>query len=272
MSVEEMATTFLFVPGDRPERFDRACASGADVVVIDLEDGVAPDRKAAARDAIRRWRTQVPASVIVRISPLGTPEAADDLAMLTSLPTRVSVVVSKAESPAGLASLGQRLSGASVLALIETAAGIAVVRELAQAPGVRRLIFGHLDYAADLDVPATGPLMTHARCEIVVASRAAGLAPPIDGVTTELDDMDAVLRDARAARALGFGGKLCLNPRQVAPVADAFAPAEGEVTWARRVLDAAEKAGDGAVRVGTEMIDAPVLKRARAVLARSNHG
>lgn len=267
MSALATATTFLFVPGDRPDRFDKARTAGADVVVIDLEDAVAADRKAAARDAIREWGSTWPADVIVRINPLGTESAEADATLLASLGA-TGALVAKAEDPAQLGSLHRTLNGAPVLALVETARGILRSSDIAEAPGVARLAFGHLDYASDLGIAPIGPPMTHARCGLLVASAAAGLPAPIDGVTPELDDAEAARVDALAARELGFGAKLCLHPHQVPAVAEVFAPSDAELAWARRVI---AEGRDGAVRVGSEMVDAPMLRRAESIVARDSH-
>jgi citrate lyase subunit beta/citryl-CoA lyase len=234
MNAVESGKTFLFVRADRPERFGKAFASDADGVIIDLEDAVAPVRKPAGREAIAALGHKLPADLMVRINPPGTAAAADDVDLLRSITGLAAVMVAKAEEPVALNALSQVLGATQTVALVETAEGLANVRDIAQSRSVVRLAFGHLDYALDLGIEPKGAMMTHARCEIVVAARAAGLPPPIDGVTTELDDLDVIGNDARAGAELGFGAKLCIHPKQLAAVAEAFRPSPAEIAWQER--------------------------------------
>ena len=265
--------TYLFVPGDRPERFDKARASGADAVVLDLEDAVSPARKAAARDAIAaalgggtRW--------VVRINDAATPWFSDDLALLAAAPAgSVEVMLPKAESPAQVAAVRAVLPTVPVLALIESALGVLQVDAVAASPGVSRLVFGTLDFALDLDIDITDDPagLLHAAGRIALASRAAGLAAPVAGVTPEITDDRRLLADLAWARRLGFGAKLCIHPRQVAPLHQALEPDAASLDWARRVLAAvaASPEAHGAVQVDGRMVDKPVLRRAEALLARA---
>ncbi len=247
------ATTFLFVPGDRPDRFGKAVASGADVVILDLEDAVAPSAKEAARASVRDWLGRDRA--MVRINAPGTPWFDADAAMVAA--RGVPVMVPKAETPGVLAGFRE------VIALVETARGVEAAGELAAVPSVRRLAFGSIDLAAELGVaPEDREPFAYARSRLVIASAAAGLAPPVDGVTTDLRDPSRLAEDVRYARRMGFGGKLCVHPEQVGPVRDGFAPTEAELTWARRVL----AAGDPVSVVDGRMVDKPVLARARHLL------
>ncbi|MCR6484912.1 CoA ester lyase [Amycolatopsis sp. OK19-0408] len=257
------ARTFLFVPGDRPDRFGKAAASGADVVVLDLEDAVAPDRKPEARRHLRAWLREGGAAV-VRVNAPGTPWHDDDLAMAAE--AAAAVMVPKAEDPAALAAIARRVP--AIVPLVETAAGVLGAPAVCAAPSVVRPAFGSVDLGAQLGVDhRSHDALRHARATLVLAAAAAGCAAPIDGVTTALDDPAALRADTEHAAMLGFTAKLCVHPRQVDVVHDAFAPSEEDVAWARRVVAAA---GDGAaVAHGGEMIDRPVLLRAQAVLARA---
>jgi citrate lyase subunit beta / citryl-CoA lyase len=263
--------TYLFVPGDRPERFDKALASGADAVVLDLEDAVAVGHKTLAREAIAHWlQRSAPdarARVVVRINDATSKEFDADLAMLAAAGCGV-VMLPKAETAAQVAAVSAVLRDMPVLALVESAAGVAGVQALARVPGVQRLVFGTLDFALDLDIAPEPAGLAHAAGCIAIASRAAGLPPPVAGVTPELDDEPRLLADLAWARAIGFAAKLCIHPRQVAPVHAALRPGDAELDWARRVLAAAEGAA-GAVQLDSRMIDKPVLQRAQALLARS---
>ncbi|GAB2740027.1 HpcH/HpaI aldolase/citrate lyase family protein [Nocardioides pakistanensis] len=259
------ALTWLFVPGDRPERFAKAAAAGADVVVLDLEDAVAPDAKDAARAAVAGWLDEADVLCAVRVN--ATPPLLDaDLESLAGSAPRL-VMLPKAEDPAAVADVVARLpQGSRVVALVETARGVLEAPAVAAVPGVERLAFGSFDLAAELGVdPDHGPAMATARGALVLAAAAAGLSAPVDGVTGAVDDAARLGADVAASRALGFGGKLCIHPRQVLTVAEAFAPSAEERAWAERVLAGA---GDNGVAVvDGRMIDKPVVERARRVLA-----
>ncbi|EHR53593.1 citrate lyase beta subunit [Saccharomonospora marina XMU15] len=255
------ARTMLFVPGDRPDRFAKAVATGADAVVVDLEDAVVPEGKERARAAAADWLAAGDTGAVVRINAHGTPWFADDLAMV--IETRAAVMLPKAQDGAVLAALGAE----QVVALVETAAGIQRVNEVCAAPGVVRVAFGSVDLAAELGVAHDDHLaLTHARSALVVACAAAGLPGPVDGVTTALHDTDALLADMRHARRLGFTGKLCVHPSQVAPLHDALKPTPSELDWARRVLAAA--ADGAAAQVDGQLVDKPVVERARGLIER----
>ena len=253
------ARSFLFVPGDRPDRFAKAEASGADAVVLDLEDAVAPADKARAREHVRAW-IAAGHEAVVRINAPGTPWFAKDVA----LGARV-IMVPKAEDPEKLRRLP---AWTGLIPLLETAAGIANATALCAVPSVLRPAFGSVDLAAQLGVDhRSHPALRHARSAVVLAAATAERPAPIDGVTTALDDAGVLAADLDEARTLGFGAKLCIHPRQVAGVHRAFAPSDAEVAWAREVLDVAA-GGSVAVHHG-EMVDRPVVLRAEAVLARA---
>lgn len=250
----------IFVPGNRPERFEKAAQSGADAVILDLEDAVAPSMKDQARSAITTSFTELP--ILVRINAEGSPWFNDDVLMVSQLPL-AGVILPKAALGAGL----ERLVASNALpifALIENATGLAQAREIAAHPTVERLIFGTVDYCADLGCAHTREALLSARNELVLASRLTGCASPIDGVTTSIDDGELILQDARHSRDLGFGGKLCIHPKQVSWIKTGLMPDESEVNWARKVL----ASGEGAVAVDGWMIDEPVRMRARAILSR----
>lgn len=265
------AQTLVFVPGDRPERFAKAAASGADVVVVDLEDAVAPAAKAAARtEAVRWFADEGPG--IVRVNAPGTPWFDEDVAALA--PHVDVVLLPKAEDPQVIEALVTRLRqarpGAAVLALVETAAGLLSAAATASVPGVVRLAFGNFDLATELGLhPDDRDTLRSLRTQLVVASAAAGLATPIDGVTGSIDDTQLLESDTRDALSGGYGGKLCIHPRQVPVVAAALAPSAEEVTWAERVVQAWDTATTGAVALDGVMVDKPVVDRALRVIARA---
>lgn len=255
--------TYLFVPGNRPERFAKACASGADAVIIDLEDAVPSAERLAARDNIAQWvagQTVPSANVFVRINGAGTEWFRGDLATCR-LPGIAGVVLPKAEKVEDVESIG-----VSVLPIIETARGFWNLAPLAHSPAVSRLLFGSIDFQVDLGIHGEGEELLYFRSQLVLISRLAGLPPPVDGITTTFDSPDPVRADTQRARRLGFGGKLCIHPKQIAAVHECFGSTAGEAAWAKRVVEASSKAGGAAVSLDGEMIDRPVLARALEIL------
>jgi citrate lyase subunit beta/citryl-CoA lyase len=266
----QMPITYLFVPGNRPERFDKAFAAGAGAIVLDLEDAVAPAEKARARDAIADWfpaHAEHAERVVVRINDTQSPWFGDDLALLKELGVAL-VMLPKTEWPAQVAQvLGAVGSLPRVLPLIETARGVRNVAEIAAAEGVQRLVFGTLDYAVDLDLSGEDVGLVYPSARIAIASRCAELAAPVAGVTPAIDDEVRLRADFAFARAFGFGAKLCIHPKQVAVVHAACRPSAQEKEWAERVL-AAAATSEGAAQLDGKMIDRPVVLKAQAILAR----
>lgn len=262
--MSRIARSLLFVPGSRPDRFDKALAAGADAVVVDLEDAVAPGDKDRARDAVDAWLAP-DRGVIVRINGADTAWFRDDLA-LCSRPGIAAVMLPKAERVEDIAAV--RGAGApAVLPLVESAAGFAALPAIAGAAGVERLAFGSIDFQVDLGMrDALEEELLFFRSQLVLASRLAELQPPVDGVSTAIDDAQRLREDVLRARRLGFGGKLCIHPRQVEGVNRHFAPSEAERAWAQRVLDAAAASGGAAVAVDGKMVDKPVILRAQAIV------
>ena len=177
-------------------------------------------------------------------------------------------MVSKTERAEDLARVRAAAPNAALLPLIETAAGLDRLREIASAPGVQRLVFGSIDPQLDLGIEGDCDELLLFRSQLVLASRVASLAAPVDGVNTALDDFEALTSKTQRARRLGFGAKLCIHPRQVAPVNSAFASSGAEIAWALRVIEASRAAGGTAVAVEGRMADRPVLLQAQALLAR----
>lgn len=272
------ARSFLFVPANRPERYAKALASGADAVIVDLEDAIAPADKPLARQTLVEAFATLDAAqrsrVLVRINAAGTPWHADDLLALHVMGARglTAVMVSKAESVAALAEVAAAFGPASaLLPLIESVAGLDAADALAACPQVLRLAFGHLDFqadaglACDLDEMELIPV----RLALVLASRRAGVAAPVDGISPGTQDIARLSLDAARSRRGGFGGKLCIHPAQVMVVNAAFAPSAAELDWAQRVQAAFEAAGGGVFSLDGRMVDAPVLLLAQRTLAQA---
>jgi citrate lyase subunit beta/citryl-CoA lyase len=263
------ARSYLFVPADRPERYAKALASGADAVIVDLEDAVAAAAKDRARTSLVGWLDGGGSGIAVRINDAASPSFAADLGVVARAGV-IAVVVPKAERAEDLARVRAAAPHVALVPLIETAAGIDRLREIAHAPGVERLAFGSIDLQLDLGIEETGAgdELLLFRSQLVLASRLAALSAPVDGVSTAIDDAAAVEAETRRARSLGFGAKLCIHPRQLAAVHAAFAPSADELAWAERVVAAADAAAGGAVAVDGRMVDRPVLLRARALIER----
>jgi len=272
------ARSFLFVPGNRPERHAKALASGADAVIIDLEDAIAPADKLAARQTLVQTfgtlEAMQRARLLVRINAAGTPWHAGDLAVLRALAGQGlgAVMLPKAESPATLLEVAAAVGeSCALLPLIESVAGLDTLGALAACPQVLRLAFGHLDFQADAGLACdSGELeLVPVRLALVLASRRASLAAPVDGISPGTQDAAQLTLDAARSRRSGFGGKLCIHPAQAAVVNEAFAPSAAELDWARRVQAAFDAAGGGVFSLDGRMVDAPVLRLALRTLAQA---
>ncbi|WP_259460873.1 CoA ester lyase [Paraburkholderia sp. BL23I1N1] len=261
--------SFLFVPGSRPDRFDRALLSGADTVIIDLEDAVEPAAKEAAREHIANWVSRRH-PVLVRINGRATPWFEQD-AKLGALDGVAGIVLPKAEQAADIAatvSIARRR--VPVFPLVESALGMWSALEIAKAPFVKRLMFGTLDFIAEMGMDDDGEPLNQYRAQLALISRVAGIETPIDGVTPDIHDSGRLERDALNGKRQGFGAKLCIHPKQIEAVHRCYRPSEQELQWAARVVEAAAASQAGAITLDGKMIDRPVLLRAQQLLALDN--
>lgn len=260
------ARSFLFVPGNRPERFEKALQSGADAVIVDLEDAVPPQLKVETRAGLASWLSS-DHPVYVRVNAQDTEWYADDVRAINRAGLR-GLMLPKAEDAARVAELAAELpDSVSILPIIESAQGLWNSHQIARCPKVERLAFGHIDFQKDVRILGDGEELLYARSHVVLVSRLAALQQPIDGITTALDDAQILQQDIDRARRLGFGGKLCIHPKHVQAINKGFRPSEQEIAWAKSVLAAADAAAGAAVRLGGEMVDAPVIARAKQILA-----
>jgi citrate lyase subunit beta/citryl-CoA lyase len=266
------SSAFLFVPGTRPERFTKALDSGADSVIIDLEDAVAAENKQTARNAIRTawptFNTEQKKRLIIRSNSPGSQFYAADLILAQELDLPC-LLIPKSESLDQINGAAQILPNTAIIPMIETAIGLDRINDIATAEQVLRLALGNLDLQADLGMVCDSQeseLQT-ARFQIVLASRLAQIAPPIDGVTPSTDDIERITNDAERAKRIGFGGKLCIHPKQVPLVKAAFLPSAEEISWAFRVIEADKASEGGAVKLDGRMIDHPVVLLAQRTLA-----
>ena len=263
------ACTFLFVPGNRPDRFASAWNAGADVVILDLEASVHPDSKAQAREEVVRWLQIAPSHVtpLIRVNQPGSPALASDLLALRDLPS-LGLMCSYAQLGHSLDAVLAAASGRHpVVLLIENAQGVEQASQLASSPGVCRLAFGNMDYVTELHLGSGTVGLIYPSSKIAVASSCAGLPPPIAGVTADIHNAEILSRDMHFERDIGFGAKMCIHPKQVAPVREIFEPSPAETAWAHKILAATSKSH--AVSVDGQMVDRPVIDRARAIVARA---
>jgi citrate lyase subunit beta/citryl-CoA lyase len=269
----KLPATYLFVPANRPDRFEKALASQADALILDLEDAVSPAEKDSARGEVGRWiAAGKPAMdrLVVRVNDRSSPWFDLDCQLLRACAIRFAMLP-KAESQEQIAAVAAALPpDGFVLPLIETARGVDNADAVARSRRVQRLAFGTLDYAVDLDLSEDERGLIYASSRIAIASRCADLASPIAGVTAAIDDEARVTGDFAFARAFGFGAKLCIHPKQVAIIRRVLTPTPAEVDWARRVLAAAAD-GPGVVQVDGKMVDRPVLLKAKGILDRSSN-
>ena len=259
----------LFVPATARDRHARAFGCGADAVILDLEDGVAPAMKAAGRAGLRdALAHRVDGCLtIVRVNAPATEAGAADLEEVAGLDID-AVMVPKADPE----SVAAAAAGVPIVALIETAAGVLAAERTAKDPAVALLMLGPVDLAAELGCHESpdGDELLLARSQLLLASAAAWLPAPLDGPCLRARDADALELELARARRLGFGGKACIHPAQVEATRRAFAPSAEEVAWARRVLAGFEdglEREQGVSLVDGEMVDRPVLIRARRILA-----
>jgi citrate lyase beta subunit len=268
----------LFVPGVRPDRFSRAVTSGADAVVFDLEDSVEPARKAEARQHVAETLPRLgsrSAQRLVRINSAASPWFHDDLDFVRGLADTSAidgVVVPKVESTEAVQGVAAAVGGHRTIPLLETSRGILHAAAIAGAVGgLPAICFGAEDLTAEIGIPRTvdGDELVAPRSQIVLAATSVG-AEAIDAVFIDIASPDLLRRDAQRARAMGFRGKMAIHPDQVPIINEVFTPTVEEIARARRIVEAfadAERRGDAVVRVDDKMVDAPVVSRARRILA-----
>ncbi|MBI6941813.1 CoA ester lyase [Pseudomonas putida] len=262
----------LFVPGSRPDRFAKALAAGADAVIVDFEDAVEEPLKRQARANLAAFLQAAPQPAVwVRVNAPQHPEHAADLAFCACQPGVAGVLLPKVENTAQVAVA--RHIAKPLWPIIESAKGLLALEQIAHAEGVQRLSFGSLDLALDLHLntesAAARQFLDQARMAVQLHSRAADLLPPLDGVFPAIDDAEGLQQAMRHAYDLGYGGALCIHPKQVAVIHAALAPRDDELAWARRVVNASAAAnGAGAFQLDGQMVDAPVLLRAQRLLAQ----
>ena len=268
MSRFDLGPALLFCPADRPERYDKALER-ADAVIIDLEDAVAPAAKAAARGALIEAELD-PSRIIVRVNPPGTDDFVADLATLSQTDLR-RIMVAKAESVKNIRKIDRRFE---VIALCETAKGVAQADRIAALPNVIALMWGAEDLVASLGGTSSRKpngryrdIARMARARVLLAAGSRGKAA-IDTVHLDIADTKRLMIEATDAAASGFAATACIHPSQVDVIRDAYRPDAKTVEWANAVLAAAEHER-GVFTFEGRMVDGPVLRHARGVLRRA---
>ncbi|MEV0485199.1 CoA ester lyase [Streptomyces sp. NPDC050508] len=259
--------TWLYVPGDRPPIVAKALAAGADVVVVDLEDAVAPDRKAYARAATAELLSEPQLNVHVRVNALDTPWAADDLRTLTPLPGVSGLRLPKVTSTEDVVAVAEKARDLPLYALLETALGIERAFSIAAAhSSVHGIALGEADLRADLGVRDDAGL-DWSRSRVIVAARAAGLAPPPQSVHPDIRDLEGLAASCAHGRTLGFLGRAAIHPRQLPVIESAFLPTEHELEQAETIVKAAMQEEGAQALPDGRFIDAAVVVAAQRTLA-----
>lgn len=269
----------LFSPGDQPDLLRKAPATGADVVIFDIEDAVAPDAKARARETVNGALHDIDpeCEVCVRVNPAGIAADDDLAAVLDGSPRLDGVVLPKTRGPDDVETLACLLAehdaDLPVLALVESAAGVLAAEDIAAADPTDALLFGAEDFAADVGATRTaeGTEVLYARQRVVTAASAAGV-DAIDTLWTDFEDTDGLRADTERGIGMGYDGKMVIHPDQVAIVNEAFTPSAERIEWAERILAARDRAateGRGVFEVDGEMVDAPLVTQAERVLERA---
>jgi citrate lyase beta subunit len=261
-------STVLFVPGSCPDRFDKALASGADLICIDLEDAVAPDSKDAARvNAIEALKTGEP-RLAIRINGLATEAGIRDLLALRETATAAILLLPMVESPRDVAIAAGLLaiSEPRIVPLVESSAALREAHLIAEAPAVAGMMFGGGDLSAELGVELAWEPLAVARGQFVLACAGRGLAL-IDVPFVKLEDEAGLDKESALAKAAGFTAKAAIHPAQVKPIQRMFRPTEGDLAEAEQAIQAYRAGGGKAIRHGGRMLEAPVIRRYEAMLA-----
>lgn len=266
------AISFLFVPASRPDRYEKALASDADVVIIDLEDAVADaDKDSSLADLLQALDSGLPRPVVVRVNSPDSQWFERDLQALSHQTNVAGVVIPKVGSATQVtAAVAVLPNGCPVIPTIESVAGLAAVADIAAVPGVVRFAVGAADLSFDLDAEISSPTMEHIYARLVIDSKLAGVAGPVASPPFSLRDTEAIEQEARRLRGLGVTAQLCIHPAQVPAIRAGFLPTSDQVEWARSIVEATNDA-DGASAIDGHMVDQPIRDRALRILTQVGH-
>lgn len=275
ISIENSFTntkTWLFVPATKMALVAKAFNSGADAVIIDLEDAVAPEDKAQAREALQSYYNSADYQPIwLRINKAGSDAFAKDLQLCQQMPNLAGIVLAKCEQPSDIEQAYQG-TGLPVIALIESARGLYQIDAMAKVSGLLAFSYGFLDLCNDLRVqvntPAANIVANQIRYQFVLTSKVHELAPPIDTVYPDFTDNEGLNKRVQLWSQMGMSGMLCIHPKQVAVVQKALEPTESELSFAKQVVEAYERTGQAVFKVDGQMIDAPVIQRCLQLLGK----
>ncbi|UUS64530.1 MULTISPECIES: CoA ester lyase [unclassified Acinetobacter] len=267
--VMKSARSYLFVPANRIERFEKALNTDADAVIIDLEDAVPFDLKQSSRDALAAWLQDHPEhQVMIRVNSSQTEWFLADIE-LAKFPNVSAIVLPKAETSAEIEAV-LKIRDIGIFPLIETPQGFANVRQIACTKHVIALMFGTIDFQLEMNMNGGYLELLSFRNEIVLASQLAKIQAPVDGVTVDFKDEDLIQLETQQAKNLGFAGKLCIHPNQVNLVNQTFNPSAQEITWANQIMQAVADAKGQAVSLNGKMIDLPVILQAQKIIDRAS--
>ena len=270
INITSQNKTWLFVPATRIDRVAKAFASGADAVIVDLEDAVALEDKADARKALQQYYDSADYQPIwLRINKAGSEEFFKDIVLCQKMPNLAGVLLAKAEQVADIESVHQ-LTNLPVIALIESAIGLYQLDSMAKAVGLAAFSYGFLDLCNDLHVqvgtPAADIIANQIRYQLILTSKVHQLSPPIDTIYPEFNDEVGLSARVQLWSQMGMSGMLCIHPKQVAVVKQALQPTDEALSFAQRVVEEYERSGQAVFEIDGQMVDAPVIERSRQLL------
>ncbi len=264
--------TWLFVPATKIERVVKAFASGADAVIVDLEDAVAQADKAQARDALQHYYDSADYQPVwVRINQAGSTDYAEDIKLCEQMPNLAGIILPKAEQATDIEYI-HHISGLSVIALVESAVGLHNLDNMASASGLIAFSYGFLDFCNDVQVQvgtvAADIIANQIRYQLLISSKVHQLSAPIDTVYPEFNDSEGLSQRVQLWSQMGMSGMLCIHPKQVATVKESLRPSDADIEFAKRVIEEYERTGQAVFKVEGNMIDAPVIERCYQLLNR----
>lgn len=267
--VMKSARSYLFVPANRVERFEKALNTDADAVIIDLEDAVPLELKQSSRDALAAWLQNHPEyQVMIRVNSSQTEWFLADIE-LAKFPNVSAIVLPKTESGTEIEAV-LKIREIGIFPLIETPLGFANVRQIACTKQVIALMFGTIDFQLEMNMNGGYLELLSFRNEIVLASQLAKIQAPVDGVTVDFKNEDVIQLETQQAKNLGFAGKLCIHPNQVNLVNQTFNPSSQEITWAKQIMQAIKETKGQTVSLNGKMIDLPVILQAQKIIDRTS--
>ena len=263
--------TWLFVPATRIDRVAKAFASGADAVIVDLEDAVAAADKVQARKDLQvYYDSQDYQPIWIRINQASSNDFVEDLELCQQMPNLAGLILPKAEKAADIEQL-HNATGLPIIALIETALGLYQVDRLAKATGLLTFSYGFLDLCNDLQVQvgtaAADIIANQIRYQLLLTSKVHNLLAPIDTVYTDFNDEKGLGQRVQLWSQTGMSGMLCIHPKQVAVVQQSMQPTDADIDFAKRVLEEYEQSGQAVFKIDGNMVDAPVIERCRQLLS-----